>query len=412
MNRDHNPDENVVGSLAEEEREVKAEAAAEIIAEELATEETPVAAQGTFWGDPRVQTAIRIVFLALALYFFFFSIKLMGHSFKLFGKGFAEELIARTQNPFVGLAIGIFTTSLIQSSSTTTSIVVGLVAAGGLTIPCAIPIIMGANIGTTITNTIVSLAHITRRNEFERAFAASVVHDFFNVLAVVTLFPIEIKFGIIEKCAHACEELFVGVGGAKLFNPIDALIKPLVHTADGFFSHLPHAHVFMLIVSLFVLFLSLGWMVKTLRSLMVSRMESLLSGYLFRNDLISLGLGMLLTTAVQSSSITTSLVVPLVGAGLLTLRKMFPYVLGANIGTTFTALLAALATQHPVAITAAFAHLMFNIFGIAIWWPFKFIPIRCSEALGRFVVRSKAHMGFSVGVYILLHVIPLLFAIF
>jgi len=361
-------------------------------------------------GTPYLRAILRIVLLLVALYVFFFSIKLMGHSFKLFGKDFAKQLISTTQNPFLGLAIGIFATSLIQSSSTTTSIVVGLVASGGLTLSTAIPIIMGANIGTTITNTIVSVGHITRRHEFERAFASSIVHDYFNVLAVLVLFPVEIKFHVIQRAAGWLEHSFAGVGGTKLFNPLNIIIKPAIGLADQGFSHVPHPHVWMLVLSLLLLFLGLGAMVKMLRQLMVKRIEAVLNGFLFRTAVSSLALGVLMTVAVQSSSITTSVVVPLVGAGLLTIRQIFPYVLGSNIGTTITAILAALATQNDVAITAAFAHLLFNIFGICILWPVRFIPIRLSEATGRFVVRSRRHMLFCLVVYLVLHVVPLALA--
>jgi len=100
--------------------------------------------------------------LVLFLYLFFLSLGMMGGALKLFGKEFSETLIATTSNPFVGLFIGILATSVIQSSSSTTSIVVGMVAGGALTIDTAIPIIMGANIGTSITNTIASLPQIKR----------------------------------------------------------------------------------------------------------------------------------------------------------------------------------------------------------------------------------------------------------
>ncbi|MGB5893124.1 MAG: Na/Pi symporter [Ignavibacteriaceae bacterium] len=120
--------------------------------------------------------------LLLFLYLFFLSLGMMGGSLKLFGKDFSETLIATTTNPFIGLFIGILATSVIQSSSSTTSIVVGMVAAGALTIESAIPIVMGANIGTSITNIIASLPQIKRNNEFRRAFSAAIVHDFFNVL--------------------------------------------------------------------------------------------------------------------------------------------------------------------------------------------------------------------------------------
>ncbi|MFQ5866337.1 MAG: Na/Pi symporter, partial [bacterium] len=140
----------------------------------------------------RIKVISRVILLFVLLYLFILSIKMMGTAFKLFGKDFAEQLIATTSNPYVGLLIGILTTSVIQSSSTTTSLVVGLVGAGALTISNAIPIIMGSNIGTSITNTIVSMGHVSRSNEFRRAFAGSTVHDFFNLITVVILFPLQL----------------------------------------------------------------------------------------------------------------------------------------------------------------------------------------------------------------------------
>ncbi|UCD16467.1 MAG: Na/Pi cotransporter family protein, partial [Candidatus Zixiibacteriota bacterium] len=113
--------------------------------------------------------------LIFFLYLFILSITLLGDSFKLFGKEFAQSLLVSTSHPIVGLFIGILATSIIQSSSTTTSIVVGMVAGGLLSIDGAIPIVMGANIGTTVTNTIVSLTHITKSREFQRAFSGAIV---------------------------------------------------------------------------------------------------------------------------------------------------------------------------------------------------------------------------------------------
>ena len=70
--------------------------------------------------------------------------------------------------------------------------------------------VMGANVGTTVTNTIVSLGHITRSSEYERAFAAATVHDFFNILVTCVLFPLEVAFGMLEKSAVWVQELIVG----------------------------------------------------------------------------------------------------------------------------------------------------------------------------------------------------------
>ena len=350
--------------------------------------------------------------ILLFLYAFLFSIKLLGHSFKLFGKGFAESMLQMTADPFVGLMTGVVATSLIQSSSTTTSIVVGLVAGGGLTLETAIPIIMGANIGTTITNTLVSVGHAGNRVEFRRAFSAGVVHDFFNVSAVLVLFPLELHTGIIARTATWLEKGLAGAGGLKLFNPLKAIIGPLIDWTDAALAGVQYAAVLMLLIALVLMFGSLAGLVRTMRSLMLARIEVIIHRYLFRNDVLGLLFGIAMTIMVQSSSITTSLIIPLAGAGLVTLRQIFPYTMGANLGTTVTAMLAALTTQHEVAVTVAFAHLCFNIFGMLIFYPLKMIPIGLADFAGGYVSRSKSHMVVFVTGYLLLFFLPIAFIIY
>lgn len=322
------------------------------------------------------QTVIKIIGFIAVLYLFLLSIQMMGVSFKLFGKDFAESMMTITSNPFVGLFIGILATSIIQSSSTTTSILVGLVAGGVIPLTNAIPMVMGANIGTSITNTIVSLGHVTKREEFRRAFAGAIVHDFFNLIAVIVLLPLELIFHLIEKSALFMTTLFVNVGGFNFISPLKIFLNP---TIDFIKTQVP-LPIPLLIFSFILLFLSLGLLVKLMKSLIIGRIEILIDSYLFKNIGTAFILGVILTAIIQSSSVTTSLVVPLVGAGILTVRKIYPYTLGANLGTTITAILAALVTSEAVAISVAFSHLLFNIFGIIIITAvFRTLPIILAE---------------------------------
>ena len=351
----------------------------------------------------------RVLTVILLLYLFLLSIKLLGHSFKLFGKGFAEATLQMTADPWVGLITGIVATSLMQSSSTTTSIVVGMVAGGALTLPGAIPIIMGANIGTTITNTLVSMGHVTRRGEFRRAFSAGTVHDFFNVCAVIVIFPIEMKFHVLAKMATALEQSFAGAGGLKLFNPLKFALNPVIGLIDNTFGAIPYYSIILMVVAIAGTFAALVLIVRTIRSLVLDRLEVIVQRYLFRNDVLGFILGIVLTVTVQSSSVTTSLIIPLAGAGIVTLRQIFPYTMGANVGTTVTALLAAMATQNHVAVTVAFSHLCFNFLGIAIFYPLKFIPIGLADFIGRKAAESRRNLMVLIGAYFLLYLIPVVF---
>lgn len=313
-----------------------------------------------------------------------------GESFKLFGRGFSEQILKTTASPFVGLFIGIFATALVQSFSTTTSIIVGMVAGGAISIEGAIPMVMGANIGTTITNTIVSLGHLTRAAELRRAFAAATIHDFFNVLTVLVLFPLELLTGLLARAATLHAGIFQGVGGMRLSNPLQAATKPVLAFLSGLMKNHP---IFLLILSVLLTFAMLACIVKLLRSLVLKKVESFFDRHLFKNAGRAMLFGLLLTVAVQSSSVTTSLIIPLAGAGILRLSQIFPYTMGANVGTTVTAMLAALATGKPEAVTVSFAHLLFNVFGILFIWPvppIRQIPIRLAEGMAELSVRNRS----------------------
>ncbi len=333
-----------------------------------------------------ISTGARIIQLIIFLYLFLFSISLMGASLKMFGKGFAETLIASTSVPLVGLFIGVLATSLIQSSSSTTAIVVGMVGGGVLTVTNAIPIIMGANIGTSVTNTLVSLAHINRSLEFRRSFSASTVHDFFNLLAVLVIFPLQISTDFLGRTATFFSGQFQSVGGVKLFNPVKAATKPLVNLLAQWLGQYPWI---LFALSLVLLLLSLKFMVGALRVLAVKKAEVWFDRVLFRTAIRASVVGLLITILAQSSSITTSLIIPMAGAGILTLEQIFPYTLGANVGTTFTAILASLAIASPDALVVAFVHLVFNITGIGIWWPLRKLPLFLANRVSDIAIRNR-----------------------
>lgn len=157
---------------------------------------------------------MRGVLVAVSLLFmltvFLVAIRGLGQGFKGLGGDLLSQFFAFTENPFIGLVMGILATTLMQSSSVTTSMIVALVAAPDHALPVhhAIPMIMGANIGTTVTNSLVALGHIGRRIEFRRAFAAATCHDFFNFIAVAVFLPLELATGFLEKLSASIASMF------------------------------------------------------------------------------------------------------------------------------------------------------------------------------------------------------------
>jgi len=347
----------------------------------------------------RTQTILKIIGVAACLYLFLVGIGGMGYSFKLFGKEFSQKILEATSSPMVGLFIGVLATTIVQSSSTTTSIVIGMVAAEAIGVRSAIFMVMGANIGTTVTAKLVSLGHITRKAEFRRAFAASSVHDTFNLITVSLLYPLEYYFHILEHSATWMGRIFVDVTGiTKPENYLKKITAPAIEALADLLDRIPWL---VLLVAVTITFFMLWAIVKLLQSLVLKKLESFFDTYIFRNLAMSFTVGLILTVMVQSSSITTSLIVPLAGAGVLRLQQIFPFTIGANIGTTITGLLAALAVAGQPGIdpklvlagaTVAFAHFLFNASGAVIFLPFRRvreIPVRVAEWLAEFCLKNR-----------------------
>jgi sodium-dependent phosphate cotransporter len=344
---------------------------------------------------PRLLTAVGLLFV------FLLGVKGLGDGFRLLGADVIQTLFTATENPFVGLVVGLLATTLVQSSSVTTSMIVAMVAAPENPLPLsnAVPMVMGANIGTTVTATMVSLAHIGRRDEFERAFPVAVCHDVFNYLAVLVLLPVEMTTGFLRRLAGACAGLLGGVGGVEYQSPfreaLSAGFAPVMALADTLFQGDGLRAVFLISVGALFIFFALFFLVKVMRSAMHSRVERVISSVLGSSAVVAILLGVVVTVMVQSSSITTALLVPLAGAGLLRLEQAFPVTIGANIGTTVTALLAALAvsgTNAGAGLEIALVHLFFNFSGLVLIYPVQMIrrvPLRLARGLTQLALRSR-----------------------
>lgn len=356
------------------------------------------------------------LFLILAVYAILLSVGMVGSGFKWAsgGSAGARELFEFATNPFVALLIGILATSLVQSSSTVTSVVVGLVA-GGLPIEIAIPMVMGANIGTTITNTLVSLGHIRKKSEFRRAFTAATVHDFFNLICVVIFLPLEIIFGFLEKASSWATGHLLGADSMSIkgFNFIKPITKPVIGEVKHFLaSVLPEkaAAIALIILGILAIFGAITLIGRILRSLMVGRAKAILHGAIGRGPISGITSGAIVTVLVQSSSTTTSLMVPLVGSGVFKPRDIYPFTLGANIGTTITALLAATALSGAgaaVGMQIALVHLFYNFLGVLVVYGLPFlrdIPLKAAERLAD--VATQRHSLAAAYVLTVFFIVP------
>jgi len=415
---------------------------------------------GEEWG----MIFVGVLAVLFFLYFFLFGLGLLGDSAKVMGGCEAGELFGDDTNPIAGLMVGILATVLLQSSSTTTSIVVSLVGSV-INVNQGIYMIMGANIGTSVTNTIIAMAQMGDGDQLERAFGGAVVHDLFNFLTVICLLPIEVITGYLAALTSAMVRNTDTEKGDKWEGPIKKLVSPLskkiiianknvikgvaggescddyypINCTDGietydtcdtgliscnkktdecpaFFTQYATKNddkvsggvcFFIAIVIMFVCLIGL---VTCLQKMLLGMSTRIIYKATNVNGYLAIVIGAGVTMIVQSSSITTSALTPLVGIGVLRLEQMLPLTLGANIGTTLTAIMAALVASGTDPLQVALAHLFFNITGILIWYPIPFmrrIPLQGARTLGK---ATRLWRGFPVAyIFFTFFIVPLLF---
>ncbi|XP_058852073.1 sodium-dependent phosphate transport protein 2A-like [Acipenser ruthenus] len=432
---------------------------------------------------------MKVPMLLLFLYMFVCSLDVLSSAFQLAGGKVAGDIFkdnAILSNPVAGLVVGILVTVLVQSSSTSTSIIVSMVSSGLFSVEAAIPIIMGSNIGTSVTNTIVALMQAGDRNEFKRAFAGATVHDCFNWLSVLVLLPLEVASGLLYHLTVIVVETFqirsgedapellkiitepftkliiqldksvitgIATGDESLRNkslvkvwcrtsvsvsslnvtvstPLNCTSPELCwtegdttwttvnQTLDTHTDKCNHLFVnsgmpdlvvglILLAASLVVLCTCLLLLVKLLNSVLKGQVAKVIQkvintdfpypfGWLTGYLAMVVGAGM--TFIVQSSSVFTSAITPLIGIGVISIERAYPLTLGSNIGTTTTAILAALASpgdKLAAAFQIALCHFFFNIFGILLWYPIPCtrLPIRMAKTLGE---RTAKYRWFAV----------------
>jgi solute carrier family 34 (sodium-dependent phosphate cotransporter) len=335
---------------------------------------TPEARDGARW--------VRALVVVAFLYLFLVGVRAIEVGIRGLGSGFTDRIVDAVSNPLAGVFAGILMTVLVQSSSVSTATIVGLVGAGTLPLSHAVPMIMGANVGTTVTNTLVTAGYIRHGLEFRRAFAGATMHDFFNLITVAVLLPIELATRLLSRAAVWLTELLRDAGPVAIEpgeSPIRQAVSYPVEAMGRLFEAVgvpaQAAGVAFLVLGVGVILVALTVITRTMKTLLVGRIERAMNAMLAKGGgLTAMTVGLVITVMVQSSSITTSILVPLIAAGVLTLPNAFPVTLGANLGTTVTALLASLAATRPEGLTIALVHLLFNLIGILVMYPLE--PIR------------------------------------
>lgn len=266
-------------------------------------------------------TIYNAINLAGGLALFLYGMSIMGTGLEKFAGGRMEGILQKlTSSTWKAVALGAVITALIQSSSGTTVIVVGLVNSGIMQLPQAIGVIMGANIGTTITGQIIRLSDIAGGGIF------------MEMLKPSTFAPI---------LAFAGAVFFVFIKSPRKRN------------------------IGQILMGFGLLFIGMNMMTQSVSGLKDSPLFAELFSKL-QNPVLGVLAGTLVTIAVQSSSASIGILQALSSTGIVTWGSAIPIILGQNIGTTSTSLLAAVGTSK-AAKRSAMVHVYFNLIGTAVF---------------------------------------------
>ena len=281
-------------------------------------------------------TIFDVLTLAGGLCLFLFGMNIMGQALeRRAGPGLRNMLERMTTGKMSGFLTGCGITAVIQSSSATTVMVVGFVNSGLMTLKQAINVIMGSNVGTTITAWILSLSGVSSDNIWVQLLKPS---SFVPVIAVVGI----ILFMFIGKGKHKDTGMIL-LGFATLMFGMETMSSSVSGLAD----------------------------IPAFRQLFL----------LFENPLLGVLAGAVLTAIIQSSSASVGILQALAVTGQVSYGAAIPIVMGDSIGTCVTALLSSVGAKRE-AKRAAMAHLCFNVIGAAVW-----ITVFC-------IVRGLVHPAF------------------
>ncbi|MCF4007246.1 Na/Pi symporter [Corynebacterium uropygiale] len=291
--------------------------------------------------------ALRIGGLILAILAVLLGLNLIVSGVEDLGTQHFASLLEKAHNPIVGLAVGILITAVVQSSSASTALTVTAVGAGVIPLPAAVPVIMGANIGTTFTASLVAFSYADDREQFRRAVHTAGMHMWFNLLLVAMLLPLELLAQPLQRLT-------------RLIVDSDDLSD---HTAHGLHLLDPVSSV---ILGALLILIAVRLISTLLRTLMATTTRTILRRHSRRQFSLSVLAGMLVTIAVQASTVTVCSLLPFTASRTMRQREALGVITGANVGTTLLALIIAIIAPSSlggVAFQAALIHLAFNLVG-------------------------------------------------
>jgi len=371
--------------------------------------------------------------LALSIFFFISSLEGVKAGFKLI---FAEwqtgilTMVTSDTAAITGLAVGMLSTALVQSSSAVVAATMvsmsGMVTAGlplSSAVHFGVPVILGANIGTTITNTLVAFG-VERGmtvNEFKETIPGVIVDDVYEALTISIFFTLELTTGFISKMVLALGDFYVNVLKLEGFfasfekSIIDIIIKePIINPMKNLLLDMVGPKIGGMLMFLFwfgVIIVSMNMITKAIEKIIELQWEDRVKAA-FDNPVRGFIIGFGITFIVGSSSIGSSLVIPFLATKVVDLKKAYPYLVGCNMATTVD--LSQIYGYMAGGITGMVlgsAHFLLNIMALTLWLisPLRVVPIAIAEWLGAKIAKNQnAAFALLIWVVIIFFVVPIL----
>lgn len=341
----------------------------------------------------------------LAIYFFVSGIVLIKSSAVILGESLTEKIVLLIRDTTSGVFAGWIGTALLHSSGAFDSIIVAFTSSGAIPLSLAVATIIGAEIGTSVTPFLVSvLGHLRKKARLTASFNVTMSHVLYNLFTLLLFYPAELFFGVFTKIAQQGSNIFVK---ASYLNAIPDVIDIATPWVSVLLEYIPAWLGLILggaslILALMVLekymvgIFSIPTSWNIIRATFTKPFRAFIAGFIF-------------TVLVPSTTVMVSLLVPLAGSGvILADYYILPYILGANIGTVFDVMIAALATGDPISLGVWLVHLSINLIGACIFLPL----LKPFSRLVRFVAEKIAGSPkWTLIVTIIFHAVPIVILI-
>lgn len=361
----------------------------------------------------KVLTILRYIAVIAALYMLIAAVNILSSALSF--TVLPDSIMHSLESPFFAIAAGMVITILLQSSSASTAVIIALSASDTIDLTTAVFLVMGANIGTTITNSAVALGYVRDKKMFATTFSAGTVHDFFNLFAVILFGLLEYFTSLLSQTAAWLSDMLYNYQAENLFTltflKVSDWVSGVFNAPANLLESWNVHSLVMGVLSIVCILGSIAVLTKMLKRIQKASEENgtIEDEAIYKPAPTTLGQikailsGAATTALVQSSSITTSAAVVGVGTEKYTIRDIYPFIAGANIGTTLTALLVAFMTGSEAALSVALAHVLFNVFGVIVLFTVPVLndmPLQLSGLMEKIVQKRRLFAAIYIGGFI------------